>query len=356
MQGCRAAHRVERPVHQEGTPVRGHLRHRQGRRVLRAQLPRHQLVSGLRRRKNAHQGFGGGRSLWFRSPGNGSGTRGKADGRERFCWPTCSDRLVDYALLIGDTTAMHASASARLHLFFLVSLFFSSSLPLPKTPLEFCLSGPSPFYCFFFFSLRPENEDWVLTTTTYGGGPEDPSEHFISSVQKGNVTACQFHPEKSGKVRGLLANADLRACSGDWGPINGWMGLCYADEIWGEGRSGYMPRQRSHLKLRGGGGESIGCFDSLRWTRLEIGESNLGSASYRRSLFLCVGAWLANCTQGSHFPWCFAIAHRWVSSFWGHFWIRLEALKTAKADLRAEGAGSATATSTPSWLRGSWRA
>jgi glutamine amidotransferase/cyclase len=37
------------------------------------------------------------------------------------------------------------------------------------------------------------NRDWVLTTTDYG-------EEFISSVQKGNVSACQFHPEKSGSA------------------------------------------------------------------------------------------------------------------------------------------------------------
>lgn len=38
-----------------------------------------------------------------------------------------------------------------------------------------------------------ENADWVLTTTDYG-------EEFISSVQKGNVLATQFHPEKSGEA------------------------------------------------------------------------------------------------------------------------------------------------------------
>lgn len=40
-----------------------------------------------------------------------------------------------------------------------------------------------------------ENRDWVLTTTDYGG-------EFISGVQKGNVAAVQFHPEKSG-IAGL---------------------------------------------------------------------------------------------------------------------------------------------------------
>lgn len=36
--------------------------------------------------------------------------------------------------------------------------------------------------------------DWVLTTTQYG------SEVFLSSIQKGNVFATQFHPEKSGRA------------------------------------------------------------------------------------------------------------------------------------------------------------
>ena len=38
-----------------------------------------------------------------------------------------------------------------------------------------------------------ENRDWVLTTTNYG-------DEFVSSIQKGNVSACQFHPEKSGQA------------------------------------------------------------------------------------------------------------------------------------------------------------
>lgn len=37
------------------------------------------------------------------------------------------------------------------------------------------------------------NQDWILTTTTYGG-------EFISAIEKGNITAFQFHPEKSGKA------------------------------------------------------------------------------------------------------------------------------------------------------------
>eukprot|EP00752_Nemacystus_decipiens_P010757 g9574.t1 len=72
---------------------------------------------------------------------------------------------------------------------------------------------------YFVHSFRatasPENEEWVLSTTTYGGKAGEPSEHFISSVQKGNVTACQFHPEKSGKVGLRLLGAFLDSVGKD---------------------------------------------------------------------------------------------------------------------------------------------
>ncbi|NEX17900.1 MAG: imidazole glycerol phosphate synthase HisHF [Halochromatium sp.] len=38
----------------------------------------------------------------------------------------------------------------------------------------------------------PENADWVLAETDYGGA-------FVSAVQRGRVAAVQFHPEKSGE-------------------------------------------------------------------------------------------------------------------------------------------------------------
>jgi len=41
--------------------------------------------------------------------------------------------------------------------------------------------------------VTDENQDWILTTTDYG-------EKFISSVEKGNIAAFQFHPEKSGEA------------------------------------------------------------------------------------------------------------------------------------------------------------
>jgi len=60
-------------------------------------------------------------------------------------------------------------------------------------------------------AMEAGNEDWVLTTTNYG-------EEFISSVQKGNVAACQFHPEKSGAaglaiLKNFLEATDLSAAA-----------------------------------------------------------------------------------------------------------------------------------------------
>ncbi len=55
----------------------------------------------------------------------------------------------------------------------------------------------------YYAPVVKENEDWALTTTTYCG------QNFISSIQKGSIVACQFHPEKSGQtglnfVKGFL--------------------------------------------------------------------------------------------------------------------------------------------------------
>jgi glutamine amidotransferase/cyclase len=52
-----------------------------------------------------------------------------------------------------------------------------------------------------------ENAEWTLTTTNYGG-------EFISGVQRGNLAAFQFHPEKSGGaglgvLKNFLASTDL---------------------------------------------------------------------------------------------------------------------------------------------------
>ena len=52
----------------------------------------------------------------------------------------------------------------------------------------------------FRATISDENRDWVLTSTDYGS-------EFISGVQKGKVSAFQFHPEKSGDAGlGILGN------------------------------------------------------------------------------------------------------------------------------------------------------
>ncbi len=58
------------------------------------------------------------------------------------------------------------------------------------------LKGIKPDTRFYFvhsYHVVPEDESVILTTTDYG-------YEFVSSVQKGNVTGTQFHPEKSGNA------------------------------------------------------------------------------------------------------------------------------------------------------------
>lgn len=50
------------------------------------------------------------------------------------------------------------------------------------------------------------NQDWVLTTTNYG-------DEFVSGVQKGQVAAFQFHPEKSGAIGLKVLNNFLSGAS-----------------------------------------------------------------------------------------------------------------------------------------------
>jgi glutamine amidotransferase/cyclase len=53
------------------------------------------------------------------------------------------------------------------------------------------LRGDEKFYFVHSFYVEPEDDPIVLTTTNYG-------IEFVSSIQKENITATQFHPEKSG--------------------------------------------------------------------------------------------------------------------------------------------------------------
>lgn len=63
-----------------------------------------------------------------------------------------------------------------------------------ESPLFHDYQDEKLYFVHSFCALESEeNSDWVLSTTDYG-------EKFISAVSKGNVTACQFHPEKSGQA------------------------------------------------------------------------------------------------------------------------------------------------------------
>ena len=57
-------------------------------------------------------------------------------------------------------------------------------------------SSEEKVYFVHSYALHSESKDlgdWVLATTDYG-------EEFVSIVQKGNIVATQFHPEKSGSL------------------------------------------------------------------------------------------------------------------------------------------------------------
>ncbi|MFP3980633.1 MAG: imidazole glycerol phosphate synthase subunit HisF [Desulfobacterales bacterium] len=53
------------------------------------------------------------------------------------------------------------------------------------------LAGEEKFYFVHSYHVVPRDQEVVLTTTDYGA-------EFVSSIRIGNITASQFHPEKSG--------------------------------------------------------------------------------------------------------------------------------------------------------------
>ncbi|KAI8141494.1 hypothetical protein BJV82DRAFT_670417 [Fennellomyces sp. T-0311] len=60
--------------------------------------------------------------------------------------------------------------------------------------INYSINDDSEYYFVHSYAVpyTDKVKDWVLTTTQYG------DEVFVSSVQRGNVFATQFHPEKSG--------------------------------------------------------------------------------------------------------------------------------------------------------------
>lgn len=52
--------------------------------------------------------------------------------------------------------------------------------------------GEEPYFYFVHsYFPKPEDDAWKTSVTDYAG------EQFVSAVEKGDVLACQFHPEKS---------------------------------------------------------------------------------------------------------------------------------------------------------------
>ena len=68
------------------------------------------------------------------------------------------------------------------------------------------LTGKEKFYFVHSYHVAPEDQDVVLSTTDYG-------YPFVSSIQKGNIIATQFHPEKSGPAGLLILENFLKADS-----------------------------------------------------------------------------------------------------------------------------------------------
>ncbi|PID76513.1 MAG: imidazole glycerol phosphate synthase subunit HisH, partial [Deltaproteobacteria bacterium] len=77
-----------------------------------------------------------------------------------------------------------------------------------KHPVLNGYSGQRLYFVHSYYAeITRENKDWLLTGTDYGG-------EFISGVSRGNLTAFQFHPEKSGQA-GLALLHNFLAASKD---------------------------------------------------------------------------------------------------------------------------------------------
>lgn len=67
------------------------------------------------------------------------------------------------------------------------------------TPLAGVRPGEDMYFVHSFAAVPADGND-ILSLTDFGG------HRFASSVQRGNITGCQFHPEKSGTAGlGILA-------------------------------------------------------------------------------------------------------------------------------------------------------
>ncbi len=71
------------------------------------------------------------------------------------------------------------------------------------------IEGQSDVYFVHSFVADLANEDEVLSTTEYS------DYEFCSSIKKGNIYGCQFHPEKSGEVGLKIIENFIKVCKGN---------------------------------------------------------------------------------------------------------------------------------------------
>jgi len=76
-----------------------------------------------------------------------------------------------------------------------------------SNPIFEDIKGGSHFYFVHSFFCQPEEKGVIATTTPYG-------VEFASSIQRGNVFACQFHPEKSQSIGLRLLRNFIRLSKG----------------------------------------------------------------------------------------------------------------------------------------------
>ncbi len=65
---------------------------------------------------------------------------------------------------------------------------------IKNTPVFEGIQDGEYFYFLHSYYVVPENDEIIISKTVYGG------ETYTSGVQKGNLVAVQFHPEKSGQA------------------------------------------------------------------------------------------------------------------------------------------------------------
>ncbi len=85
--------------------------------------------------------------------------------------------------------------------------------PKQPSPVFKGIKGTEKVYFVHSYHVVPEDPSVILTTTDYG-------REFVSGIQKGNVIATQFHPEKSGKTGLKILENFLRGNTERFWPEN----------------------------------------------------------------------------------------------------------------------------------------